>query len=195
MIILDNLSFSVNQLKIIQGFSYHFKPGYYHITGANGVGKTTLLKLMAGHLIPENKQQINYTTVEFPLLMLSETYFFEEISVLNNFKVYLPYYCQDRWLQLQNYFNRFFLTDLLNRKFKKLSAGEKKKCLIIHALLLWKSKICLLDEPFESLDTQSKETLHELIEDEVVTHQKCVIITTHINESKTITRATNILME
>ena len=59
MITIKNLSFSYEKVKIFEGFNLHVPEGQSClVTGINGVGKSTLLRLMAGVLEPDEGEII-----------------------------------------------------------------------------------------------------------------------------------------
>ena len=63
MIKIENLKFSYGSKSIFEGVSTELKPGMiYGLLGQNGVGKTTLLKLLAGLLKPQEGS----CTIEIP---------------------------------------------------------------------------------------------------------------------------------
>ncbi|WP_423364707.1 ATP-binding cassette domain-containing protein [Mycoplasma sp. P36-A1] len=62
-------------------------------------------------------------------------------------------------LNLNELFN---LTPFIEKKYAQLSLGNKQKMLIIQALID-NSSILILDEPFNSLDTQTSEILKEYL--------------------------------
>ncbi|MCK4836543.1 MAG: ATP-binding cassette domain-containing protein [Candidatus Aminicenantes bacterium] len=54
MIRIENIRFAYKKQPVFKDFSLHIKPGEsILITGINGIGKTTLLRLMAGVLLPQ----------------------------------------------------------------------------------------------------------------------------------------------
>ena len=60
--------------------------------------------------------------------------------------------------------NKFGLTPLLNRAFRKLSTGESRKVMLIRALTC-EPELLILDEPFEGLDVTSLEALQSHLND------------------------------
>jgi len=76
---------------------------------------------------------------------------------------------------------RLSMTDFLNRRYSRLSGGQRRKCDIARALLA-EPKILFLDEPTTGLDPQSRIELWETIEDIRKESQMTVFLTTHYME-------------
>ena len=76
---------------------------------------------------------------------------------------------------------RLSMTGFLNRKYAKLSGGQRRKSDIARALLA-EPKILFLDEPTTGLDPQSRIELWETIEDIRKESQMTVFLTTHYME-------------
>ena len=76
---------------------------------------------------------------------------------------------------------RLSMTSFLDRRYDKLSGGQRRKCDIARALLA-EPKILFLDEPTTGLDPQSRIELWETIEEIRKTSQMTVFLTTHYME-------------
>jgi len=76
---------------------------------------------------------------------------------------------------------RLSMTSFLDRKYTKLSGGQRRKCDIARALLA-EPKILFLDEPTTGLDPQSRIELWETIEEIRKESQMTVFLTTHYME-------------
>ncbi|MCL1995977.1 MAG: ABC transporter ATP-binding protein [Defluviitaleaceae bacterium] len=76
---------------------------------------------------------------------------------------------------------RLSMTDFLNRRYARLSGGQRRKCDIARALLA-EPKILFLDEPTTGLDPQSRIELWETIEEIRKESQMTVFLTTHYME-------------
>ncbi|MEG3030450.1 MAG: ABC-F family ATP-binding cassette domain-containing protein, partial [Oscillospiraceae bacterium] len=124
------------------------------VVGENGVGKSTLLKLLMGILTPEQgrvrynpKTEIAYYAQELELLEQGKT-------ILEN--VDSPDYSQ--W-QLRTALGNFLFYD--NDVFKKvetLSPGEKARVALCK-VLLQKANLLVLDEPTNHLDPETQEII------------------------------------
>jgi ABC-2 type transport system ATP-binding protein len=182
----------------IQNVSFHFKKnepifqnlslmlhegGIYGILGKNGVGKSTLLRMMAGLLFPENGsvfangQETKHRNVSFlqELYLLPEEFDTPAISIANYVKSYAPFYPHFNYEQYQSYIAEFQLDT--TAQFSSLSLGQKKKAFISFALAT-NTKLLLMDEPTNGLDIPSKSQFRKIIAS-VATDDKIIVISTH----------------
>ncbi len=169
MIAIDNLDFSYRNTAVFKNISLEFKDGnVYGLLGENGVGKTTLLKLICGLQSPVNG---NITVDDFipsernPYFLQNIFYLPEEVitddttpeKFINKLGVFYPRYDHSYFLSLMN--------DLevdVTKKFSALSYGQKKKALLACALSL-RTDYLLLDEPTNGLDIPSKALFRKVI--------------------------------
>lgn len=188
MITINNLDFSYKNVAVFRNISLEFKEGcVYGLLGENGVGKTTLLKLMSGLQSPVSG------TVSIDDFIPSERnpYFLQKIFYLpeevitddttpekfiNKLGVFYPCYDYSYFLDL--------MKDLevdVTRKFSALSYGQKKKALLACALSL-RTDYLLLDEPTNGLDIPSKAKFRKVILEhstDAASHVPTIIISTH----------------
>ncbi|MGC9148791.1 MAG: ATP-binding cassette domain-containing protein [Sulfolobales archaeon] len=188
MIIIDNVDFSYDKKNyIFKGLKAVFDP--YKISvilGPNGVGKTTLLKLIAGVLSPirgeirifgkrpvELRGKIGYIpqlnglypwmrvkeNIELPLRIRSEDP--SKISEIVN-KVA----------------EKLSIEELLNKYPKQLSGGEIQKVQLARALISG-SDLFLLDEPLSMIDIDYREEIIDLLKKIVSTNKSTIIMVTH----------------
>ena len=126
------------------------------IVGENGVGKSTLLKLIMGILQPKSgeikfsqKTEIAYYAQELELLDLDKT-------VLQNTDA--DGYTE---LQLRNILGNFlFQGDAVFKKVSTLSPGEKARVSLCK-LLLARANLLILDEPTNHLDPDTQAIIGE----------------------------------
>jgi ATP-binding cassette subfamily F protein 3 len=137
--IINNLSFSIH------------KSERFLVVGANGVGKTTLLKLIMGIL----KSDAGNIKVG---VKTNIGYYSQEQESLDNNKNILENFSDINISQkeLRNVLGRFlFYADDVFKKVGILSPGEKSR-VVLAKLSLQGSNLLILDEPTNHLDTQTQ---------------------------------------
>lgn len=140
------------------------------IYGKSGVGKTSLLRMIAGLLKPDQgvievNQQIwfnHLNKVNLPIQKRHLGFVFQELALFPNMTVMenLLYAANNPKDQsyLQRLLNITDMQSLRSRKPATLSGGQQQRLAIIRALAR-KPTILLLDEPFSSLDYQLAQQL------------------------------------
>lgn len=118
------------------------------VLGSNGCGKSCLLKIIFGSLLPQTKSlRVNSKTILKPYLRTGEVKYLPQfhfipgsVSVKKAFKLF--------GINFEEFITHFpSLEEIKSTRFKYLSGGEKR---IIETYLILKSqsKFVLLDEPF-----------------------------------------------
>lgn len=144
------------------------------IYGRNGVGKTTLLKVLIGMLKP----RCGYLYVRKPLFYLPQrpVYWFASGRVHDELMLYLRLY--KKHIELGEILRRFKLVDLLNRDPYTLSVGEARRLSLALAYIS-SAKLVLLDEPTIGLDKYSEDLLVDLIREFNYDEKRGVVLTSH----------------
>ncbi len=157
------------------------------IQGESGVGKTTLLNVIAGfeqaskgRVIWQGSDLLTLPTNQRPVSMLFQEYnLFEHISVLDNLA--LGFSGPAPIQQLKEAAEHLGMGDQLNKMPTELSGGQRQRIGLIRTLLR-PEPIILLDEPFAELD-QNTRLLAARWTREIATQQgKTLLIVTHQNE-------------
>ncbi|UGQ17363.1 ABC transporter ATP-binding protein [Borrelia sp. RT1S] len=164
-----DVSFSYDRYEVYSDLNLVFsKPQTYLILGKNGVGKTTLLKLISGFLKPTKGKVLFNSLDVFPRnpLALENLFFVPEEFKLPN--ISLGEYCNS----LCNFYPKFneenFRECLLkfdldiNLKFLSSSYGQKKKGVIAVAVAT-NVPVLIFDEPTNGLDIASKNVFRGVI--------------------------------
>lgn len=121
------------------------------VVGENGVGKSTLLKLVTGILTPDTgKIRFNSKT--------DVAYYAQELEQLDLQKTVLENAQTDGYTikQLRSVLSNFlFYEDDINKKVEVLSPGEKAR-IALCKILLQKANFLILDEPTNHLDPETQ---------------------------------------
>ena len=184
MITLKDLSFSYGKHKVLGNVSMTLEKGkIYGLLGENGVGKSTLLKILSGLLKIERGDCNVFGEVPYSrnpsflqdIFYLPEDFAGENVVVEKyamQLGVFYPNFSPDRFKRIISEFG----VDP-KAKFNKLSLGQQKKAIIAVALSLG-TKVLLMDEPSNGLDIPSKSLLRRLIA-ENASDDQLIIISTH----------------
>lgn len=173
----------------VNDVSLTLTPGIWGLLGANGAGKTTLMRMIADILKP-TAGEILYDGI--PIATLDAEYrnlfgylpqefgFYPEFTV----KDYLEYVAALKGLtkthtreKIEELLERMTLTEVINKKIRKLSGGMKRRVGISQALLN-DPEILILDEPTSGLDPGERIRLRRLLAE--FSKGRIVLISTHI---------------
>lgn len=126
------------------------------IVGENGIGKSTLLKLIMGQLTPI-KGEIIYG------YHASIAYYAQELEILDEEKTILENIDNPNYndTELRTFLGNFlFSNDDIFKKVKILSPGEKARVALCK-ILLKKTNIIILDEPTNHFDPETQKIIGE----------------------------------
>lgn len=133
------------------------------VIGANGIGKSTLLKTIAGHLAQLEGEfhlghQVNLAYFAQDQLDI----FNPKISILENILQFAPRIAERTARSLLG--NFAFSGDDVHKPFQVLSGGEKSRVGLC-SLLLQGANFIVLDEPTNHLDMSTAEILAQALDD------------------------------
>lgn len=177
---LDKICFSYKNEKIISELSYSFKSGnVYGIIGNNGVGKSTLFKILSGLLKEQkgnlliNGEKIKKAKRKRKIYYLSnnpDSNLFE-VSLENELKL------NDSKADIDSILHQFHLESVKNLHPQVLSGGQKQRLTIAAAELLERD-VYLFDEPTSGLDGNSMRLVAERVK-KLQEKQKIILIISH----------------
>ncbi|WP_413558892.1 ABC-F family ATP-binding cassette domain-containing protein [Bdellovibrio sp. HCB209] len=143
-----------NGLRLFSGLSFSISAGRFGLVGPNGIGKSTLAKILSGIISPSEGEVL----CSHPVMYLQQIEDRPEQTV-GEFLV-------DIWesSQLDAVTQESLLGDIpFDRLLPQLSGGEWTRVRIARALAL-NSGLLILDEPTNNLDKQAKRRIVEFVE-------------------------------
>lgn len=173
-IMVNQITKAYNQRLVLDHVSYVFEKGHaYCIMGKSGVGKTTLLRIIAG-LEKADAGQI--TGVGNTAMVFQEDRLIDRLSAVDNVKLVLPgrNNTQDIVCQLLSILPQ----SCIDQPVSGLSGGMRRRAALVRAVMA-PADTLILDEPFNGLDAQTKDQVIQYIRTEqrgrtliCVTHEK-----------------------
>jgi len=176
---IDNIELSYDNHFILNGVYIKSEKGKVTgILGRNGSGKSSLLKIIFGHLKPQNKLiRINSKPKIKPLYLSGKIKYLSQKNTI------------PKNISLKKVFDLFNLTwesfistftsfqKYQNPKISEFSGGEKR-VIETYIILMGPGEIVLLDEPFSNITPLYVETFIKLITQEK--KNKIIIVTDHM---------------
>lgn len=146
---------------LFDNFSCKIKPHEkIAIIGKNGVGKTTLLKILCGQLPPDTGSVVLGDTVEFSIFPQDPAEVLDPGSQAMNWLRTFTDEKTSSETELRSFMGRMlFSKDDVFKPIQVLSGGEKAR-LILAKMMLEEGNVIILDEPTNHLDLESIEALN-----------------------------------
>jgi nitrate/nitrite transport system ATP-binding protein len=175
--------------EVLQNINLHVEEGeFIAIVGFTGSGKTTLISLIAGLLLPDaGNILLNGVKITEPGpdrgLVFQNYSLFPWLSVYRNIEmavdqVFPDMSKADKKIYIEQYISMVNLSHALNKKPEELSGGMRQRVSVARALAM-NPKILLLDEPLSALDALTRGTLQIEIERIWQQDKKTVILITN----------------
>lgn len=185
MIKTENLTFGYKSRRpVLNNISLELGQGHIHgLLGCNGIGKTTLLKLICGIMRPDS----GVVRVDGIDPMMRKPEMFAEILIVPE-EFDLPNLSLERFAAMMKPFYPRFDHGSMRRyaeelkvntedKLHNMSMGQRKKAYIAFALAC-NVRMLLMDEPTNGLDIPSKSIFRRLLAS-YVDEERMVVISTH----------------
>lgn len=169
----ENLAAGYDNRRLFEHASFDVKRGEkICVVGANGVGKSTLLKIIMEELTPKDGFLKIGHNVEIGYYDQGQQLLDDSLTVMDEIHNTFRGYTDG---EVRGLLGRFLFTDdMVFRNVGSLSGGEKARLALLK-LMLSGSNLLLLDEPTNHLDIESKEAFEEALMD----YPGTVITVTH----------------
>ncbi len=186
---MQGVSLSLGGKRLIDGLDLSFEKGMrLGIIGRNGLGKTSLLRMILGELQPDSgtirvgdRVQFNYAD-QHRVMLHDEKTVFQEVGEGNDYVLFNGRKVS-LWTYLRNY---LFQDNEINSQVGRLSGGERNR-LVLAIILKRGGNFLLMDEPTNDLDLPTLRILEEALADfggclAVVSHDRYFLdrVCTHI---------------
>ncbi len=186
---VSNLSKSYDDKLLFSNLSFEIpQGGVYAILGPSGCGKTTLFRLLSG-LEKADEGEIILAENARIAYMFQEPRLLPMVTVYQNLACLFPK--KEDKQELLNWLDRVGLHDCAQRFPDQLSGGMKTRVSLARALC-YNPDILLLDEPFNGLDSETRDEMIALVLE--YTKGKTVLMITHQKEEVEKMGATEITL-
>ncbi len=176
-VVLENINFSIEKRELVA------------LLGPSGCGKTTLLKIIAGFIetdtggLYKNGERLSGISSNRIMVFQEFKQLFPWKTVLDNviFALEAKNIAKnpaEREEMARYFLERVELTDFFDYFPYQLSGGMKQRVALARTLAA-DPEIMLMDEPFGSLDSQTRKNLQDLLIDIWQEAQKTIIFVTH----------------
>lgn len=174
MLKLENISMKYGKNTVLDELSYDFEEGKLTaILGESGVGKTTLLNLIAGLIAPSSGKLISsHMRIAY---VFQEPRLFDWMTARENVSTVSDDKTAVEMLSLMG------LSDSLDKYPSELSGGMKQRVSIARALA-YSPDLILLDEPFKGLDSELRREVSEKVI-ELIRGKTAIMITHDISDT------------
>ena len=176
-------------LEVLSDINLKFEDGkMYAIIGANGSGKSLILKALSGYnkltsgkvLQDGNEIKKNNNYIEDAGIIIENPVMVNEYTINENLEYLKKMSENNKEIDLEKWYKYFEIEEYKEKRFSELSLGTKQKVALIQAFM-HNPKNILLDEPFNALDKKAVVKVKELLLEEKK-KGKLIVIITHIND-------------
>lgn len=175
--VLNELNFGLEERRVLS------------ILGKSGSGKTTLLKIIAGletadrGIISLQNKVMNEVSPHRRnfVYLYQEPLLFPHLNVFENVAFGLRLRKEKEEMIQQkvlNMLDELELRDQITKMPTELSGGQRQRVAFGRALII-NPKVLLLDEPFGALDTETRQTMQQLLQKIIAEHPITTLFVTH----------------
>lgn len=174
---LKHISKAYGGRTLIEDFSYIFLKGdRVGFVGRNGCGKTTLLRILTGHLEPDSGEVEAGQTVKIGYFSQENEYMDESMKAIDYVREIGEYIeTPEGKVTASALMERFLFDGTMQwSRIEKLSGGEKRRLYLLR-ILMGAPNVLVLDEPTNDLDIQTL----TILEDYLDSFQGIVAVVSH----------------
>ena len=191
---VDHLVKQFGEVKAVDNISFKVEQGeLFGFLGINGAGKSTTINMLCT-LLEKTSGEVHIgglslgredKRIRHKIGVVFQGNTLDERLTIHQNLYTRAYLYENNTQKVKASINKvcdiFDIGKLLNKSFKELSGGQRRRCEIARALLN-EPDILFLDEPTTGLDPHTRKVVWELIEDLQKTRGMTVFLTTHYME-------------
>jgi heme exporter protein A len=173
---------------VLKGVSLSVSPGeMLHVSGANGTGKTTLLRVLSGLMRPEQGavRWCGISIREDPLAYQAamayashEPALKADLTVLENLRFAVGLKRSTNEAEIRSALERLGVAGCAELPARVLSAGQRRRVSMARVALV-RASLWLLDEPFTNLDARGSEVLAQLLDEHLAGGGLALVVAHH----------------
>jgi heme exporter protein A len=173
---------------VLRGVSLDVHPGeLMHVSGPNGTGKTTLLRVVSGLLRPEKGsvawqgRSIAATAAEYQSALAyasHEPALKSDLTALENLRFTVGLKRRVTAAELRSNLERTGVANCADLPARVLSAGQRRRVAMAR-VLAFRADLWLLDEPFTNLDGSGSSLLSALLAEHVEEGGVALVVAHH----------------
>lgn len=183
---VKNLCKNYNSLKVLDDLNIEFIEGEVTcILGPSGCGKTTLLNILSGAIDPDCGEVMGFKD-ESISYVFQEDRLIEWKTVKENLEFVLKAKINKTEIDeiINMYLKAVDMEEYKDYYCNKLSGGMRRRIAIIRAFI-FSSNILIMDEPFKSLDVETKQNVMEcFINLRKKEKRTCILVTHDLEEAQ-----------
>lgn len=193
-ITVNNLTKKYESFTAVDGISFDVKEGeLFAFLGENGAGKSTTINILCtilsktsgdirvfGHELSKEDDEIR----KLIGIVFQNSVLDKKLTVGENLMTRGAYYGLSKSEirnRLEPYMDSFEIADIWNRRYERLSGGQRRRVDIVRALIN-EPKILFLDEPTTGLDPKSRKMVWDHIRTLKKEKNLTIFLTTHYME-------------
>lgn len=176
---LEQAGIELDQKKILEGIDLKIYPASrIALMGESGIGKSTILKLLAGILEPTEGKVVRPERIS---MVFDQEGLYPMLSAMTNIQLGIDWSAcsrKERKEKAQKWGELFNCESFWDQPVSTLSAGQRKRIALARAMMK-EPQLLLLDEIFHALDSQLRIQIMETVKDICQKKQIALVFATH----------------